>query len=151
MYFYYLALDAYQFQEEEKLCTQTMLIGFQTLIRHLFFLHLLQHFSLFPSLFMFALAFITCSCIFSSVNCIVYLSVYKSFRQALFAFKRLSNSSADDIPIETINCGPENASGGVNSRFEEPACTDWEHTLIMKTSRSPSFFESSIINLTFSK
>ena len=48
---------------------------------------------------------------FSSVNCIVYLSVYKSFRQALFTFKRLSNSS--EYPME-ISCSrvEENAPGG---------------------------------------
>ena len=48
---------------------------------------------------------------FSSVNCIVYLSVYKSFRQALFTFKRLSNSP--EYPME-INCSraEENAPGG---------------------------------------
>ena len=56
---------------------------------------------------------------FSSVNCIVYLSVYKSFRQALFTFKRLSNSS--EYPME-ISCSKaeENAPGG--SRYAYYNC-----------------------------
>ena len=56
---------------------------------------------------------------FSSVNCIVYLSVYKSFRQALFTFKRLSNSPK--YPME-ISCSraEENVHGG--SRYVYYIC-----------------------------
>ena len=49
----------------------------------------------------------------------MYLSVYKSFRQALFTFKRLSNSS--EYPME-ISCSraEENAPGG--SRYAYNNC-----------------------------
>ena len=73
---------------------------------------------------------------YSSVNCIVYISIYKSFRQALLKISRRRSDPTSDYVLS-------------NSTMYPDYVQDYDEFL--KTSRSPSLIEIPVVSLNFLK